>query len=121
MTGSYSPNLECHSGAVILDEISRCRPDIQNKLFPIIHERRVQGMLLDALRFRWAAMNPSCTEDDDNGYARSEPLDPALAGKARSAWLSRANSNSATRRSTSSSAAIATAAAAARVSTPSFW
>ena len=109
------------AGAVIFDEISRCRPDIQNKLFPIIHERRVQGMLLDALRFRWAAMNPPCTEDDDNGYAGSEPLDAALAGKARSAWLSRANSNSATRRSTSSSAAIATAAAAARVSTPSFW
>jgi MoxR-like ATPase len=28
------------AGAVIFDEISRCRPDIQNKLFPIIHERR---------------------------------------------------------------------------------
>ena len=67
--------------AVIFDEISRCRPDIQNKLFPIIHERRVQGMLLDALRFRWAAMNPPCTEDDDNGYAGSEPLDAALADR----------------------------------------
>lgn len=69
------------AGAVIFDEISRCRPDIQNKLFPIIHERRVQGMLLDALRFRWAAMNPPCTEDDDNGYAGSEPLDAALADR----------------------------------------
>ncbi len=26
------------AGAVIFDEISRCRPEIQNKLFPIIHE-----------------------------------------------------------------------------------
>ena len=69
------------AGAVIFDEISRCRPDIQNKLFPIIHERRVQGMLLEDLRFRWAAMNPPCTEDDDNGYAGSEPLDAALADR----------------------------------------
>jgi MoxR-like ATPase len=30
--------------AVFVDEISRCRPDLQNKLFPIIHERRVQGI-----------------------------------------------------------------------------
>ena len=37
------------ASAVIFDEISRCRPDIQNKLFPIIHERRVQGILLDDL------------------------------------------------------------------------
>jgi len=33
----------------VFDEISRCRPDLQNKLFPIIHERRVQGILLDKL------------------------------------------------------------------------
>ena len=32
------------AGAVIFDEISRCRVDIQNKLFPIIHERKVQGL-----------------------------------------------------------------------------
>ena len=38
------------AGAVIFDEISRCRPDIQNKLFPIIHERRVQGISLEGLR-----------------------------------------------------------------------
>lgn len=50
---------------MIFDEISRCRPDIQNKLFPIIHERRVQGIALDDLRFRWAAMNPPSTDDDD--------------------------------------------------------
>ena len=71
------------AGAVIFDEISRCRPDIQNKLFPIIHERRVQGIALEALRYRWAAMNPPSTEDDehDNGYAGSEPLDAALADR----------------------------------------
>ncbi len=69
------------AGAVIFDEISRCRPEIQNKLFPIIHERKVQGIALDALRYRWAAMNPPSTEEDDNGYLGSEPLDAALADR----------------------------------------
>lgn len=69
------------AGAVIFDEISRCRPDIQNKLFPIIHERKVQGLALEELRFRWAAMNPPSTDEDDNGYAGSEPLDAALADR----------------------------------------
>jgi MoxR-like ATPase len=69
------------AGAVIFDEISRCRPDIQNKLFPIVHERRAQGMLLEGLRYRWAAMNPPLTDEDDDGYIGSEPLDPALADR----------------------------------------
>ena len=69
------------AGAVIFDEVSRCRPEIQNKLFPIIHERRVQGLALEGLRYRWAAMNPPCTDEDDNGYAGSEPLDAALADR----------------------------------------
>lgn len=69
------------AGAVIFDEVSRCRPEIQNKLFPIIHERRVQGIALDGLRYRWAAMNPPSMPDDDNGYDGSEPLDAALADR----------------------------------------
>lgn len=69
------------AGAVIFDEISRCRPEMQNKLFPIIHERRVQGLPLEGLRYRWAAMNPPATEDDHNGYLGSEPLDAALADR----------------------------------------
>jgi MoxR-like ATPase len=69
------------AGAVIFDEISRCRPDIQNKLFPIIHERKVQGLALAGLRYRWAAMNPPSTDDNDNGYLGSEPLDTALADR----------------------------------------
>lgn len=64
------------------DEISRCRPDLQNKLFPIIHERRVQGIALDKLIYRWSAMNPPLGEvDDDRGYRGSEPLDQALADR----------------------------------------
>jgi MoxR-like ATPase len=73
------------AGAVIFDEISRCRPDIQNKLFPIIHERKVQGIALEDLRYRWAAMNPPCIDDDDasntESYLGSEPLDAALADR----------------------------------------
>ena len=44
--------------AVFIDEISRARPDMLNRLFPIIHERKVQGLALPSLRYRWAAMNP---------------------------------------------------------------
>lgn len=70
---------------VFFDEISRCRPDLQNKLFPIIHERRVNGIRLNPLRYRWAAMNPPAPEDADPAdgqyYLGSEPLDPALADR----------------------------------------
>lgn len=72
------------AGAVIFDEISRCRPDIQNKLFPIIHERKVQGIALETLRYRWAAMNPPGapdSADEQDMYAGSLPLDPALADR----------------------------------------
>ena len=74
------------AGFVFFDEISRCRPDLQNKLFPIIHERRVAGVELPELRHRWAAMNPPAPEDgeDDllgNAYLGSEALDPALADR----------------------------------------
>ena len=71
---------------VFLDEISRCRPDMQNKLFSIIHERRVQGILLDKLVYRWSAMNPPIVDTDGGnsdvaGYIGSEPLDEALADR----------------------------------------
>lgn len=72
---------------VFFDEISRCRPDLQNKLFPIIHERKVVGIHLQNLRYRWAAMNPPSPDDasfDPNIgdlYLGSEPLDPALTDR----------------------------------------
>ena len=68
--------------SVLVDEISRCKPEHQNRLFSLIHERRIQGLSLDRLRFRWAAMNP-CSADQDGagGYAGSEPLDIALADR----------------------------------------
>jgi MoxR-like ATPase len=73
---------------VFFDEISRCRPDLQNKMFPIIHERRVAGIQLNQLRHRWSAMNPPAPDEPSNNqpqqatyYLGSEPLDPALADR----------------------------------------
>ena len=68
--------------SVLVDEISRCKPEHQNRLFSLIHERRIQGIALERLRYRWAAMNP-CTTDQGGGeeYLGSEPLDPALADR----------------------------------------
>lgn len=70
--------------SVFLDEISRCRPEVQNKLFSIVHEKRVQGIALDTLRYRWAAMNPPAgpdAGDEQDIYVGSLPLDPALADR----------------------------------------
>lgn len=72
--------------AVFVDEISRCRPELQNKLFPLIHERVVQGIHLEHLRHRWAAMNPPPRQDADDRddgptYAGAEALDIALADR----------------------------------------
>lgn len=71
---------------VFVDEINRTRPDLQNKLFPIVHDRRVQGRRLERLRYRWAAMNPPPDEDAEDAapgadYLGAEPLDPALADR----------------------------------------
>lgn len=66
--------------SVLVDEISRCRPEHQNRLFSLVHERRVQGIALEKLRFRWAAMNPS-SSDQGGDYVGSEPLDRALADR----------------------------------------
>ena len=70
--------------SVFLDEVSRCRPEHQNKLFSVIHEKRVQGLALPRLRYRWSAMNPPLTGDEEEGqdaYEGSLPLDPALADR----------------------------------------
>jgi MoxR-like ATPase len=68
--------------SVLIDELSRCKPEHQNRLFSLVHERRLQGLLLERLRFRWAAMNP-CTSDQGGteDYSGSEALDPALADR----------------------------------------
>jgi MoxR-like ATPase len=80
----HTPGAIWDAEFVFFDEISRCRADLQNKLFPIVHERRVLGIRLEKLRHCWAAMNPPSPEDPDTHeaggalYLGSEPLDPAL-------------------------------------------
>src|SRR6478672_10585982 len=68
--------------SVLIDEISRCKPEHQNRLFSLVHERKIQGLALTKLRYRWAAMNP-CSTDQSGGedYLGAEPLDPALADR----------------------------------------
>lgn len=41
--------------SVLVDEVSRCRPEVQNKPFPLVHERVLEGMPLPKLRHRWGA------------------------------------------------------------------
>ncbi len=71
--------------AVLFDEVSRCRPELQNKLFSLVHERVAQGLPLTRLRHRWAAMNPPPGEGagsrDAVSYEGAEPLDVALADR----------------------------------------
>lgn len=74
------------SEVVFIDEINRTKPELQNKLFPIIYDKRIQGQDLEKLKYRWAAMNPPCfdEEDDDENdikYLGAMPLDPALADR----------------------------------------
>lgn len=68
--------------SVLVDEISRCKPEHQNCLFSLVHERKIQGLSVTNLRYRWAAMNP-CSTDQSAGeeYLGAEPLDPALADR----------------------------------------
>ena len=63
--------------AMSFDEISRACPDIQSKVFPIIHEQRVQGIDLRGLTYRWEVTNPPSV-DDEGDYLGSEPLDVTL-------------------------------------------
>lgn len=79
-----TPTAVWDAEVVFLDEINRTRPDLQNKLFPLIHERRVQGIDLTRLRYRWAAMNPPTLDSDSeqgDTYVGAEPMDPALADR----------------------------------------
>lgn len=74
------------SESVFIDEINRCKPEIQNKLFSIIYEKKIQGIDLKNLRYRWAAMNPYYDEDNKNNndaeiYEGTFPLDIALADR----------------------------------------
>ncbi len=78
-----SPATIWEAESVLIDEISRCKPEIQNKFFSLIHERKIQGIALEKLHYRWAAMNPlfSETDSDEDQYDGSISLDQALADR----------------------------------------
>jgi len=59
---------------VLVDELSRASPMMQNKWLEVIRSRRVMGKSARKLRYVFAAMNPP-------GYIGSIPLDAALAGR----------------------------------------
>jgi MoxR-like ATPase len=69
--------------SVLVDELSRCKPEVQNKFFSIIHEKKIQGMSLPSLKYRWAAMNPlgNMLSFQENFYEGSNAMDAALADR----------------------------------------
>jgi hypothetical protein len=59
---------------LLLDEISRASPAMQNKWLELVRSRRVMGRQVAELRYVFAAMNPP-------EYLGANPLDEALAGR----------------------------------------
>lgn len=59
---------------ILVDEVSRAHPALQNKWLEIIRSRRVMGLELPELRTVFGAMNPA-------GLAGTVALDEALAGR----------------------------------------
>ena len=63
---------------VLVDEISRADPTMQNKWLEVIRSRSIMGRKVDSLKYVFAAMNPT-------DYIGAMPLDLALAS--RFAWI----------------------------------
>jgi len=59
---------------VLIDELSRANPSMQNKWLEVIRSRRIMGKDLAGLKYIIAAMNPP-------SYIGAHPLDAALAGR----------------------------------------
>jgi len=59
---------------VLIDELSRAAPAMQNKWLEVIRSRQIMGQELPHLDFVFAAMNPP-------SYLGAHPLDEALAGR----------------------------------------
>jgi MoxR-like ATPase len=72
------------ANSILIDEINRCKPETQNKFFSLIHEKKLEGIELKNLIYRWAAMNPPGYIDDDSNsqdYEGVNYLDKALADR----------------------------------------
>ena len=61
---------------ILIDEISRASPDMQNKWLEIIRSRQVMGKKVPNLKYIFAAMNPSQGE-----YLGTTSLDKAFVGR----------------------------------------
>ena len=59
---------------VLVDELSRATPTLQNKWLEVVRSRRVMGAPVPGLRHVFAAMNPP-------GYLGARPLDAAMVGR----------------------------------------
>ena len=59
---------------VLVDEVSRAAPSMQNKWLEVVRSRQVMGRSVEGLRFVWGAMNPP-------DYLGAHPLDAAFAGR----------------------------------------
>lgn len=64
--------------AVLIDELSRATPDMQNKWLEVVRARSVMGVGIEGLDHVFGAMNPP-------DYLGAGPLDAALVG--RFAWV----------------------------------
>jgi MoxR-like ATPase len=64
--------------AILIDELSRATPDMQNKWLEVVRARSVMGVAIDGLDHVFGAMNPP-------DYLGAGPLDAALVG--RFAWV----------------------------------
>ena len=71
--------------AVLFDEVSRCRPELQNKLFPLIHEKVAQGTAAHPAQAPLGGDEPAAGEPGARrgavDYDGAEPLDVALADR----------------------------------------
>jgi len=78
------PNSIWDAEILFVDELNRTKVELQNKLFPLIYDKRIQGIDLHKLKYRWAAMNPPVSDDEefeDDSYIGTSNIDPALADR----------------------------------------
>ena len=69
--------------SVLIDEISRCKPEHQNRLFSLVHERKIQGLAAHQAALPLGGDEPVLDAISPGGeeYLGAEPLDPALADR----------------------------------------
>jgi MoxR-like ATPase len=65
---------------ILVDELARANPAMQNKWLELIRSRTIMGRRVDGLKYVFAATNPL-------GHVGTQPLDAALTG--RFAWIVR--------------------------------